>query len=88
MNNHGEQKLEAAKAFAIKGQIKSCDPYGSGHINLTFRLVCEENGQEYSYILQQMNHEVFKDIDGLMRNVGIFLSVFFTDQTKRFICIF
>ena len=69
MNNHGEQKLEAAKAFAIKGQIKSCDPYGSGHINLTFRLVCEENGQEYSYILQQMNHEVFKDIDGLMRNV-------------------
>ena len=69
MDNSGELRLEAARAFAIKGQIKECEPYGSGHINLTFRLVCQEDGQEFLYILQQMNQEVFKDIDGLMMNV-------------------
>lgn len=65
----GERWLEAAEAFAVRGQVKSCEPYGSGHINQTFLLVCEEGGQEYSYILQQMNHDVFKDIEGLMNNV-------------------
>ena len=69
MNNNNEKRLEAAKAFAIRGRIKSCEPYGSGHINCTFLLICEEDGQEYSYILQQMNQEVFKDIEGLMKNV-------------------
>lgn len=69
MNNCGERKLEAANAFLVKGQVKSCEPYGSGHINNTFLLICQEDGQEYSYILQQMNQEVFKDIEGLMRNV-------------------
>ncbi len=64
-----ERRLEAAEAFGVKGQVKSCESYGSGHINNTFLLVCQEDGQEYPYILQQMNHEVFKDIDGLMRNV-------------------
>ena len=65
----GERWLEAAEAFAVRGQVKSCEPYGSGHINQTFLLVCEDGGQEYSYILQQMNHDVFKDIEGLMNNV-------------------
>ena len=69
MNNSGGQKLEAANAFAIKGQVKSCEPYGSGHINHTYLLACQEGGQEFSYILQQMNQDVFKDIEGLMRNV-------------------
>lgn len=69
MNNSTERKLEAANAFAIKGQVKSCEPYGSGHINHTFLLLCEEDGQETSYILQQMNQDVFKNIEGLMKNV-------------------
>lgn len=69
MNTCVEQKMEAANAFAVKGTPKSCEPYGSGHINNTFLLICQEDGQEYSYILQQMNQEVFKDIEGLMRNV-------------------
>ncbi len=69
MSEKEVRKMEAAEAFAVKGRVKSCEPYGSGHINLTFRLVCEEDGQEYAYILQQMNHGVFKDIDGLMKNV-------------------
>ncbi len=69
MDNIKEQTLKAADAFALKGQIKSCRSYGSGHINHTFLLICEENGQEYFYILQQINHIVFKDIEGLMKNI-------------------
>ncbi len=69
MEDNMERRIAAAEAFAIKGQIKSCEPYGSGHINRTFRLICEEDGQSYHYILQQMNREVFKDIPGLMENV-------------------
>lgn len=69
MNNSCERRMEAARAFCTKGNIQSCEPYGSGHINHTYRLICEEDGQEYSYILQQMNQEVFKDIEGLMSNV-------------------
>ena len=69
MNTCVEQKMEAANAFAVKGTPKSCEPYGSGHINNTFLLICEEEGQEYAYILQQMNRDVFKDIHGLMQNV-------------------
>lgn len=64
-----ERRFAAAEAFAVKGRVLSCEPYGSGHINSTFLLVCQEEGQEHSYILQKMNHEVFKDIDGLMQNV-------------------
>lgn len=69
MNNSIERKMEAANAFAVKGQVKSCQPYGSGHINHTFLLLCEEEGQETAYILQQMNQDVFKDIEGLMKNI-------------------
>ncbi|MDO5416618.1 MAG: aminoglycoside phosphotransferase family protein [Lachnospiraceae bacterium] len=64
-----EKKLEAANAFAVKGEVKSCERYGSGHINDTFLLICEENGAEHKYILQRMNHMIFKDIEGLMKNV-------------------
>lgn len=69
MKDAGEKRFEAAEAFAIQGQVKSCEPYGSGHINNTFRLICEEEGRTYTYILQEMNHEVFKDIEGLMKNI-------------------
>lgn len=56
---------EAAGAFACKGAVISCERYGSGHINDTFRLVCEK----HPYILQRMNTDIFKDPESLMKNV-------------------
>lgn len=69
MKDNCEKKLEAAAAFDLRGPIRSCERYGSGHINDTFLAVCGEEGKEYRYILQRMNHEVFKDIPGLMKNI-------------------
>lgn len=60
---------EAQGAFALPGPVKSCTRYGSGHINDTFLLVCDVDGTDRKYILQRMNHEVFKDPVGLMKNV-------------------
>ena len=56
---------EAAAAFATDGEAISCQRYGSGHINDTFRLICEK----HPYILQRMNTDIFQDPVALMRNI-------------------
>ena len=55
---------EASAAFMIQGRMVSCERYGSGHINDTFKLVCDR-----PYILQRMNDEIFRDPVSLMRNI-------------------
>lgn len=69
MDNLKESAVKAAKAFALQGEVKDCVRYGSGHINDTFLLSCREHENKHRYILQRMNHEVFKDIEGLIHNV-------------------
>lgn len=57
------------RAFGLAGSFVDGEPYGSGHINDTYRVVYSEGGSTISYIFQRLNHEVFKDPVGLMRNV-------------------
>ena len=59
-----------AAAFALQGDYVSADPYGSGHINDTFCLRMSQGGAPVRYILQRINHAIFKDPDGLMANVA------------------
>lgn len=59
------QYLNIAKKFALEGEILSIVPYGEGHINRTFLITTEKK----RYILQKMNTHVFKDPDGLMKNI-------------------
>ena len=44
---------------------KSVEPYGSGHINYTYRV---SDGSDY-YILQKVNTDIFPDFDGVMENI-------------------
>jgi len=60
--------------FAISGSFVRSNPYGLGHINSTFEVLFEENGQTKSYILQKINHNVFRDVVGLMRNIELVTS--------------
>lgn len=61
---------EAIAAFALEGKLLAREPYGNGHINDTFRLVYEEaEGKNKRYILQRMNHEIFKNPVELMENI-------------------
>ena len=63
-------KNEIIPEFALEGTPEEAVPYGSGHINDTFRLTCAlENGGQKRYILQRMNDDVFKNPVELMENV-------------------
>lgn len=61
---------EAIARFAIDGRLIQTEPYGNGHINDTFLLSYEtEDGGQKKYILQRMNHDIFKNPQQLMENV-------------------
>lgn len=57
---------EIVSLFAIPAGAKSVESYGNGHINSTY-LVTTDAGR---YMLQRINNSIFKDVDGLMRNVA------------------
>ena len=54
-------------AFPLEGNPVSCERYGSGHINETYLL---KTDAPHNYILQKINHNIFKDVEGLMANVA------------------
>jgi len=55
-------------AFKADGQLVSARPFGSGHINDTYRVITTTG---HNYLLQKINHVVFKDVPGLMNNLVI-----------------
>lgn len=57
-----------AQQFATKGTIAEIKPHGGGHINDSYRLVNGEAGAP-DYLLQRINHYVFKDVELLMQNM-------------------
>ncbi|MEP2024796.1 MAG: aminoglycoside phosphotransferase family protein [Reichenbachiella sp.] len=57
-------------AFHTNIQVKSIEPFGAGLINDTYRVVNNDPlGQDF--LLQRINHEVFKDAKGLMHNMEL-----------------
>ena len=59
----------AAQAFAIDGEFAGAAPYGSGHINDSYRAVFRRNGSQSHFILQRINHRIFKNPVALMENI-------------------
>lgn len=55
-----------ASQFKIKGKVVDIVSFGSGHINDTYKVITD-NGDE-DYLLQRINHHVFKNIEQLMRD--------------------
>jgi Phosphotransferase enzyme family len=55
--------------FDIYGEFLSAAPYGTGHINDTYCAVFDQAGTTIRYILQRINHRVFKNPVALMDNV-------------------
>jgi thiamine kinase-like enzyme len=54
--------------FKIDAKIASVKPFGSGHINDTYRIINSDiNGADY--LLQRINHHVFQDVPALMNNL-------------------
>ena len=61
--------INVIKLFNIEGKVASFNAHGDGYINDTYAVTCEkEDGTTVRYVLQRINHEIFKDPDGLMKN--------------------
>lgn len=61
---------ELVKQFDIKGKVVALSTFGNGHINDTYALTYkDDSGELCRYILQRINHNVFKNVQGLMNNV-------------------
>ena len=62
-----EEMIEILSHFNIDSKAISCKPFGNGHINKTYDVKTEKGGH---YILQQVNDNVFKNVDMLMNNIN------------------
>lgn len=58
---------DLAAQFATNGKISKIQVHGGGHINDSYRLVNHVEGAP-DYLLQRVNHNVFKDVPLLMQN--------------------
>jgi hypothetical protein len=67
--NGNKSVTAAAGAFAIEGEFAGAAPYGSGHINDSYRAIFRRNGSQSQYLLQRINHRIFKNPVTLMENI-------------------
>ena len=58
--------------FQLEDKMTVVEPFGNGHINDTF--ICRNNEGKAKYILQRINHLIFKDVDMLQNNIHIVTS--------------
>lgn len=65
--SHDIQSL--AKQFALTGEFVGAVPFGSGHINDTYCVTCNQDGARVRYIIQRINHKIFKEPAALMENI-------------------
>jgi len=64
-----EAAIAAAGEFQGCGEVLSATPYGRGHINDTYRVVSRHGNVCGSFILQRINHNIFKNPVALMENI-------------------
>ena len=56
--------------FRFEGEPIFVEPFGCGHINVTFAVYFKSEARPpHRYILQRINTDIFKDPDGLMENI-------------------
>lgn len=55
--------------FQLRGKVVAFSPYGSGHINDTYKVDVLQGGVPVSYIIQRVNSNIFPNVDKLMENI-------------------
>ncbi len=61
---------EILKQFQLEGSMENIGPYGTGHINDTFAATMTCDNKSRRFILQRINHNIFKDPPALMENIA------------------
>lgn len=67
--------------FDLDGELISCERYGEGHINETYLAVMKNGDKTTDYILQKINNKIFKNVEGLMRNITL-VTEYVRDKVK------
>lgn len=62
--------LNIVQQFALKNEVGEIRPLKIGHINDSF-IVESKFAEEESYFLQKINHYIFKNVEGLQRNIQL-----------------
>ncbi|MBD5279757.1 MAG: aminoglycoside phosphotransferase family protein [Bacteroides sp.] len=62
-----ENFKEILRHFNIEGEVMDVSTFGDGLINDSYLVKTEEGKPDY--VLQRINHNVFKDVDGMQRNI-------------------
>ncbi|MEK7253976.1 MAG: aminoglycoside phosphotransferase family protein [Bacteroidota bacterium] len=52
-------------------QLVASHAFGGGHINDTFRIEFLKNGERQTWLLQRLNHHVFKQPEAVMHNIRL-----------------
>lgn len=60
---------EICEQFSVNGDFTGYEKINNGHINSTYNLIFDEDGQVKKYVLQKINTNVFKNPDYLMSNI-------------------
>jgi len=55
--------------FRAWGDLIDVRPHGNGHINDTFKMTLSMAGASVHYLLQRINHQIFRDPPALMDNI-------------------
>jgi phosphotransferase family enzyme len=58
-----------ARQFQVEADFVSATPHGSGHINDSYCVIFQQAGVLVRYLLQRINHKVFKNAFALMENI-------------------
>ena len=70
---------EIASKFNLKGKVEQLEPISTGHINDTYKVTCSGGRQ---YLLQKINHYVFKYVDVLINNIDTVTNYLRSQQSK------
>jgi hypothetical protein len=67
--NQEHDVAAVARQFQIVGEFVGATPYGSGHINDSYCATFRRSGVPMRYILQRINHSIFKNPVSVMENI-------------------
>ena len=66
LSMHSNNMKQILENFLLEGAVVEVQPLGNGLINDTYRVVTESGP---SYVLQRINHAIFKDVELLQNNI-------------------
>ncbi|MBD3950043.1 aminoglycoside phosphotransferase family protein [Tuanshanicoccus lijuaniae] len=64
-----EYAMKAYEQYQLPGEFVSLMAFGNGLINKTYKIIHRVGDKDVAYILQQINHHIFPDVEGLMNNI-------------------